>query len=323
VLWRVSLLNSIRKCGRTPIGSGVTIKHGEHGAGFGGVATCGSVWSCPVCSSKVLAHRQDEVRAAIAAHLGDRAAGKQLAMATFTIRHSRADSAATLWNAVSKAWAAVTSGKVWQRERESYGLSGWLRVVEVTHGDHGWHVHVHALLFLDRADGAGQVTSGELAAWHGPMIGRWTRAVERLGLAAPLPRSQHLKLIEGDGDPLAAYFTKATDAHPGVGIAQGVAMEFTRSASKDARRGSSRTPWSILDGVVAGDHDDLVLWHEYEKASRGRRQMTWSRGLRDDLDLSPEISDEDVAAEDRSGPLCQDAENSAVSPRSIPSAIIG
>lgn len=297
----MSALNGVRKCGRTPIGA-VTVRHGEHGASFGGVATCGSVWSCPVCSAKILRTRQEEVRAAVAAHLGDPALGRQLAMATFTIRHRKSDPLSALWNAVSRAWAAVTSGKLWQGERDRYGLAGWLRVVEVTEGRHGWHVHVHALLFLDRADTpAGLLTPRELDAWAGSMFGRWSRAVQRLGLAAPLPRAQEVHLVQGDAEPLAAYFTKATD----LGVAQAVAVEFTRSASKSGRAATSRTAWGILDGVMSGDVEELRRWHEYERASRGRRQMTWSRGLRDRLDLSPELSDDEAAAAEDSGPLCQ------------------
>ena len=301
-LWRASLLPRLRKCGRTPIGSGVEIRHGEHGAGFGGVVTCGSVWACPCCSGKILAHRQDEIRGAVAAHLADPASGRQLAMATLTIRHRKGDPLVVLWNAVSKAWAAVTSGKVWQRERDAHGLTGWLRVVEVTQGEHGWHVHVHALLFLDRADtSAGQLTPGDLDVWQRAIVGRWARAVERLGLHAPLPRAQDLHLIQGDADPLAGYFTKAADN----GIAQAVALEFTRSAGKTGRTIGSRSPWGILDGVMERDLDDLRLWHEYEKGSRGRRQITWSRGLRDALGLAPEQADDEVAEGQDRTPLCQ------------------
>lgn len=308
-LWRVSNVKGIRKCGRTPIGA-VTVRHGEHGAGFGGVATCGSVWACPVCSAKILHTRQEDVRAAVAAHLADPALGRQLAMATLTIRHRAGDPLQTLWNAVSKAWAAVTSGKVWQAERDRYGLAGWLRVVEVTEGRNGWHVHVHALLFLDRADTpAGQVTPREIDAWTGSMFGRWSRAVQRLDLAAPLPRAQDVHLVHGEAEPLAAYFTKATD----LGIAQAVALEFTRSATKTSRSSSSRSPWGILDGVMTGDIDELSRWHEYERASRGRRQMTWSRGLRDRLELAPEISDEEAAQPLDSGPLCQSERRSVQS----------
>jgi len=47
-----------------------------------------------------------------------------------------------------------------------------------------------------------------------------------------------------------------------------------------------------------GDADAMTLWHEFEKASKGRRQITWSKGLRETLGLIVEKSDEEIAAEE-------------------------
>ena len=63
-----------------------------------------------------------------------------------------------------------------------------------------------------------------------------------------------------------------------------------------------------VDGVIDGDPHETRLWHEFERASRGRRQMTWSKGLRDLLGLNDERTDESVAEDeigDRSEALCQ------------------
>jgi hypothetical protein len=50
------------------------------------------------------------------------------------------------WDVLGYAWAAVTSGSTWVKDSALFGgLLGWARVVEVTDGAHGWHVHVHAL----------------------------------------------------------------------------------------------------------------------------------------------------------------------------------
>ena len=40
------------------------------------------------------------------------------------------------------------------------------------------------------------------------------------------------------------------------------------------------------------------MWHEYEKGSKGKRQATWSRGLRDLLGVGQEHTDEEIAAEE-------------------------
>jgi hypothetical protein len=57
--------------------------------------------------------------------------------------------------------------------------------------------------------------------------------------------------------------------------------------------------WSFLDDVIdQGDADSLDLWHEFQRGSKGRRQLTWSKGIRELLGLRAEKSDEDVAGEE-------------------------
>jgi len=89
---------------------------------------------------------------------------------------------------------------------------------------------------------------------------------------------------------LAHYFNK-------------LAREVTYSHMKEARGG--RSPFKILtDGLQTGDASDLDLWAEWEQASYGRRQLTWSLGahdLRKLAGLGAEQSDEEVAEEDLAG----------------------
>lgn len=291
------------------------------GAGFAGLTTCGSVWACPVCSAKILAKRHEEVRDAIRAHVS-RGEGHEIAMLTLTMRHHRGHSLQQLWDALSPAWARVTGGRTWIAEKAGYGVVGWLRVVELLHSRNGWHLHIHALMLLDRsgpaafpiagdpADGAvapeqERRRSDDLGAWKSAITERWSNAVERAGLPRPLPRAQDLHLVTGNADPLAAYFTKQSDTDD---LATAMAHEMTASMHKSSRAARGRTPWTMIDGIMAGDADELDLWHEYERASRGRRQMTWSRGLRKQLDLSPEMADEEIASEEadaRESLLCQ------------------
>ena len=45
-----------------------------------------------------------------------------------------------------------------------------------------------------------------------------------------------------------------------------------------------------------GDSDVLALWQEWETATCGRKQMTWSRGLRSRLQLLASEHDDGLAA---------------------------
>lgn len=293
LLWRESALGRVRKCGRcsrVPGGSvGVRARPGQGVAGLSGLVTCGSVWACPVCSAKIAARRALEVGAAVATW---HSKGKPVAMVTFTMRHRAEQPLGMLWDALGGAWHGVTSGKCWKAEKARHGLAGWLRVVEVTYGRHGWHVHVHALFFLDQEPAA-----VDLAAWHTAMVGRWSRALTRSGLSSPLMRGQDMRLVSPDDDAgtLGEYFAKAAD-QGGYGS---IGRELTWSQGKQARTSLATVPpWAFLDAVEHdGDGDALTSWHEFERASKGRRQLTWSQGFRQELELGREATDEEVAGE--------------------------
>jgi hypothetical protein len=211
-----------------------------------------------------------------------------VAFCTLTMRHHNGQGLPALWDALSAAWNKVTGGKAWLTNKRHYGIAGWLRVVEVTHGRNGWHVHIHALVFI-----AGKQTEHLVQQLHAAMFGRWSSALEKQGLAAPLMVGQDAHLVTNGGDrSLAEYFTKATDRRP----SETIGLEVTQSQTKKSRdRHKTRTPWALLDDVEdLGLADSLGLWHEWERGSKGRKQMTWSMGFRAELGLLVEQTDEEL-----------------------------
>ena len=301
-LWRETGLPSVRNCGKLPLGGGlVAVKaSGRAGAGrtagFGGLQTCGSTWACPECSAKIAHTRKAELHAA---QKEARRRGWTIAHVTMTMRHHNGQALKDLWDALSYAWGAATSGRAWQAEKLLFGVQGWVRLVEVTHGENGWHVHVHSLIFSD-AKGFGR-NPGNLASL---MFVRWAAALKRKTMKAPLIEHGGLKVrvLGGQDDDLSDYFTKNVyAAESEEKDLERLALEMARGDLKDAKDGN-RTPFKILEDVVTnGDAQDLALWHEWERGSKGRRQMTWSRGLRDDLVQEPELSDEEIAQQDVGG----------------------
>lgn len=297
VLNRESTLPRVRRCGLVGVNAGgvgvkVTGLGSTRSAGFSGVACCGSTWACPVCSAKIAATRQAEIAEAVSTH---QRSGGGVLLLTLTMRHRLGQGLVTLWDACSKAWAAATSGRAWVQDKERHGVIGWVRVVEVTVGANGWHVHVHSLLFL----AAGRKHGG--ARDVGPcMFQRWRAALLRADLEAPLAAhgGLHVKLLAGDARALGDYFTKNVYREE-AGATAG--LEIARGDLKDARDGN-RTPFAVLADVVRhGLAEDLELWAEYEGASLGRRQMTWSVGLRATLLDDVELSDEAVAEAEAGG----------------------
>lgn len=328
VLWGLSSLERVRRCGNSlskfgnsdqgakhQAGHTVAVKVSDGTAGFAGLQSCGSPWACPVCSQKISGVRADDVQSAVSAWHQD---GGRVAFLTLTMRHRKGQRLDDLWAALSHGWDKATggSGREWVKDCNDYGVPmervvkrgkrageivtenkiPFIRAVEVTHGSNGWHVHIHALLFV--RDG---VTDDDVKALSDRMFGRWVPALTDKGLTAPSQRhGVDIKLVRrGDSNALGDYFTKSQ--YVGRVKADGAGWELTGGAGKTAR-GINRTPFQILADIEsAGDADDLALWWEFEKASRGKKQLQWSNGLRDYLDLGAEATDEEITDQDMGG----------------------
>lgn len=265
------------------------------------------MWSCPVCSERILAGRQQELADAIASW---ETMGGRVALLTLTMRHNRGQALADLWDVLSYAWNKVTSGRTWDRLQGSYGTPmertvtsgarrgqtvvesriGWARVVETTHGASGWHVHLHVALFLP-----GTATQDHAEDLAGSMFAAWRSALVRKGMRAPSDSHGVDVSMSADRSRLGEYFAKNTYSSDPARLA----LELARGDLKLARSGN-RTPFRILADVAAyGLAEDVGLWEEWERSSRGRRQLTWARGFRDLVLLGQEErSDEDLAAEE-------------------------
>ena len=288
-LRRVTNLGRVGKCGYTGVmgdhsGPGLRVTADRRGAvaGLSGLATCGSVWACPVCSARIATVRADDL-AGVMRHAFR--AGCEAAMITLTMRHHPGQTLRQCWGALSAAWHAVTSGKQWVADQSGYVVRGWVRVVEVTRGRNGWHVHVHALLIFDKP-----VTPDRLRGLADQMWKRWNAALLRKGFDSIRDVASDVRKasLTPGSNGLHRYFVK-------------LAHEITGGHAKLAK-GGGRTPFQILtDALDTGEKADLDFWWEWEAASRGRRQIGWSKGLRDWAQLGEEQSDEDIAAADLEG----------------------
>jgi hypothetical protein len=220
------------------------------------------------------------------------ALGLGLGFVTLTMRHQHGQSLVELWDAAAKAWRRATSGNSWKLARERCGLAGWVRVWEVTIGRNGWHVHVHVALVFE-----GTAIQERLDDIAGGMFNRWSRGLREAGLEAPLLRGQEWHVVGGDraGEDLAEYLSSVAKSG-----ADSIGMELTQSLPGRSRGAyATRPPFELLTDVMEdGDGGALRRWHEWERGSLGRRQIGWSKGLRERLGAGIEVSDEAVAAEE-------------------------
>lgn len=281
-LWDVTKLDRVRGCSRWRVngGDGVPVVSNGDGSHFANLQRCASIWACPCCSAKIRNRRSDDIERAAQLHTER---GGTVVMVTLTVRHARGQALRSLVDGVAGAWTGLLAGREAQAFRARHGIAGFIRSMEVTFGDNGWHPHLHVLFFLD-----GQADDGRLHRIERQLTERWCDQVEAQGLARPLDGIA-VRLSAGD---VSAYVAKVQDDES----ARGIAMELTRHDMKEGRR-KGRTPFQILrDFRTTGDIADLVRWWEYEAATFGRRAITWSVGLRSLFpELGAEATDLEVA----------------------------
>jgi hypothetical protein len=294
VLWRESSIERIRKCRRVAIGDGshVKIKDRKGAAHYSGVATCGSIHSCPLCMPKIRNARAVEIATGAAAW--DRR-GNSVYMLTLTMPHDMGMRLRHLQPVIADGFRSLISGRPWLRLRDQLGIRGTIRSMEVTYGDNGWHPHLHVLVFID-----GDLDASGLATFYAYMRERWARWIVKAGYR--VPHAQYgVDIGRCTSAKEAGLYVAKTQEGRSVG------NELARGDMKQGREGG-RAPLEILDDFRwTGDKADLALWHEYEKAMHGRQAITWSKGLRQlllaetELGDEPEQTDEEIAAQEVGG----------------------
>lgn len=261
------------------------LKSKDHGKAFyAGLQVCASVWGCPVCAAKISERRRAELVTALALA---KARGWDVFMLTLTVPHGMGDDLAALLEQIHAAWRKTTTSRAGQKLRKLLGIRGTIRALEVTHGQNGFHPHLHVLLFLDQDFSPRSV--------HQAFSPLWQQACLKVGL--PCPSDEHGCRVD-DGSHAAAYASK-----------WGLESELTKSHTKKGRNGS-RTPWDFLRAVLdksEGWQQSAHLFRTYADAFKGKRQLYWSNGLRELLAMGTESTDEEVAAaqEDRAAMLAE------------------
>lgn len=303
LLWEVTSLERVKHCRKHSVRlyGTVDVRHspgidaGQGGtAGFSGVATCGSIWACPVCSARIQAGRREELKTLVN---WANAQGFTVLFGTMTLRHNRKQRLKFVWDTLGACFKAVrTNGSV-RKMRSELGFSAYVRTVEVTHSPtNGWHPHIHSLYILERDPDS--LSDQEIQALADVEFSAWQKSAHKEGLGRPLRDRYQLEKVTGDIDK---YLSKSEfTPKEGYRSASSAAFELSGSATKVARS-KSRTPFQILaDFQDTYNADDLDLWHEYEQASKGKKALTWSNGLKKRIGLL-EQTDEELAEEEIGG----------------------
>ena len=210
--------------------------------------------------------------------------GNQVLFLTLTLPHGVGDSCGELMETIKSGWAATFTGRPWRRTRDEHRIRWWFRSWDATHGVNGWHPHVHAALFVE-----GEIDGPAIERLRDELYERWARAVELRGHKRPTrERGLHLEAARSATN-LSRYLLKVA----GDGSGTPLALELTRG---DLKVGAGRTPFQILAGFrETGDLQDLRLFQEWEKATKGQHFARWNNGARVALRIVSRSDDEIVS----------------------------
>lgn len=248
---------------------------------FGGLQTCGSPWTCPVCSAKISERRKLEIRQAVDTHV---AAGGGVEMITLTIRHGRLDVLSDMMHRLRQALRTMRGHRDYKNIRRDFGVIGSIRALEVTHGQaNGWHPHFHELWLFDRP-----LTIRQRDSLRRILFRVWSSSSVSAGLPSPnRQRGVHIQPAKSAADYVAKWGTEPR---------WDVGSELTKANTKRSKSLKGRTPFDLLrDYSEKSDKQAGALFVEFARAFKGFNQVRWSKGLKDAFGIA-EISQEEIAA---------------------------
>lgn len=241
---------------------------------------CGRLWHCPVCAARITETRRQELSEALAA------SGLVPVLITYTVRHNQGMKLKPLLGAVLESFRRLKSGRIWKNFVNDYAWMGSIRALEPTHGQNGWHPHIHELALLQNS-----LTSGQLHGLEKALKTRWAAVLAFSGHSASW---EHGVSVETAYSSISDYVAKF--GHEPIKQNWTLEHELTKAPVKKGR-GEGRTPTQLLADYGDGDIPAGRLWQEYARTFKGRKQLVWSRGLRDLLGMGKELTDDQAAAE--------------------------
>lgn len=276
----------VAKCLRelAPFQSRVSIEHSQakQRARFGNLYVCGRLWHCPICAARISEARRWTLSDQLAAlpHFP--------VLITYTLQHDRQDKLKDLLNLLSDARRKrFKSGVGWMNIAQRWGFEASVRALEVTHGESGWHCHIHELALLRANPG------DALPRMAQELKARWQASVGAFGGFASM---EHGLDISVDGEDIGAYVAKMGKDDFVTTSAWNITHEVAKGVTKLGRLGG-RTPNQLLhDYRFAGDIRAGHIWKEYAETFKGKKQLEPASFAHLLPDAPPEPTDEQLAA---------------------------
>lgn len=255
---------------------GIEVRYNEkrEQAHYSNVQRCGSVWTCPICSAQISEGRRQELKQGMEYWQGQggyKELGGAVYLLTLTNPHHHGDNLVQLLEGQKKALHRLWTLRKSREMFKALDKVGHITATEVTHGEHGWHPHYHILLFFKKP-----INSKSLRNF---LATCWQNCCEKSGLKVPsLEHGCDLR----DGKYADKYVSK-----------WGLADEVTKGHIKKGLEGNA-TPWDLLRLSEEGCKKSGRLFQVFADAFKGKRQLSWSKGLKSLLKVDVK-EDEELA----------------------------
>ena len=246
-------------------------------ARLGNLCTCGLIWICPVCASRISEQRSALLSAAMhAAHVNP-------LLITFTMSHGASQRLKPNLDALTDAYRALTTGRAWVSFEERYGWLTSIRALEVTHGDNGWHPHLHVLAFMKQP-----LHYDEAFMFDLTLSELWITRLASQNASADIAHGVDIRTAKKDAIEYVAKFGREPTGK------WGIERELTKAVTKNARGKHGRTPWALLDDYRQADQHAGALFVEYANAFKGRKQLVVNKDARELLKID-DVTDAELA----------------------------
>lgn len=257
----------------------------SNGASLSGVQTCGSVWACPVCSARIAMQRGKEIGYVIDEMIKT---GHIPLMMTNTASHKKDTHLPTFIKKFGDAWRMFTQSRKWRNLKNTLGIKHSIKAIEATHTrQNGFHHHQHGILFA-HADKINSMKPFQVQDWQASVTELWLHCLDKNGLSGSKGRALDIQM---SGDVKKDYLSK-------LGLLDGdttnLDYELTAGRNKTYK---GRNIWQILQSARLGNEADAKLYIQYVQAYDGKNWITYSRGLKDLVNLE-DMPDEEVAEEE-------------------------
>jgi len=275
---------------------------GSERAHYSTLQTCGSVWSCPVCSSIISEHRRDSLQTAFDLWRSFDSCNT-IIMITFTTPHYLYQSLDEVLKLQDDAIRIMQQQKqrgkykVWRTIMDEMEMVGYFTGREMTFGSNGWHPHRHTVYFTLIA------TQEQLKRWQNELSVAFLFAFQKVGgllkdAQAFMQRAVRLDQINDDDgyNRIASYVTTVE------GETWTLAREATKGITKTAKNGNI-TPFGMLQSIREGHELSRFYsakFYEYVSTMKGKKQFFPSPGLRKILQMNWK-TDEEIIQELKGG----------------------